>query len=312
MEKADTKFLSEFESKCISEDLSLRRVKKYRYTLSTLSKMLGKPLSKANRKDIERLLIKINQSDYSPHTKKDFRITIKKFWHFLGKDDMVSWVRTTMKRKELPLPRVLTREELLLLVQACKTVRDKALLYSLFESGTRIDELLSVKLSELEFDSYGAIILINNSKTKSRRIRICGQAVDYLKEWVDVNHPTKNQDDRLFPISYPALRKNLKGITKRAGITKRVHFHMFRHGRATELSKSLTEAELDVFMGWEVGSDMARTYVHLSGKDLDKKILQVAGVTKEQKLDEAISRVRVSEPELYRAIMRFVSKEMKK
>jgi len=311
MDKASQKLLSDFESKCVSEDLSETRVRKYRYTVRTISKMLKKPFSVVTRKDLEGLLIRINRSDYSEWTKRDYKVTLRKFWRFLGKEELVSWIKTTMKRNELPLPNLLAREELMQLVQACKTVRDKALLYALFESGARIDELLSVKLCEIEFDSYGAVLLINNSKTKARRLRVCGQAVDYLKEWANVNHPTKQPDSLLFPISYPAMRKNLKNIVKRAGLVKRVHFHMFRHGRATELARELTEAELNVFMGWEQGSNMPRTYVHLSGKDLDKKILQISGIGKEQKVENAMCQIKVKDAELYRALMRFVSKEMK-
>ena len=305
----NSKLIDKFELNCASEGLGKLRIRKYHYTLKTICKMLKKDLDKATKDDLIKFLAYIQNSNYSPHTKRDFKITIKKFFRFMGKEKLVDWIKTTKKKNELPLPKITTREDVLKLIQSCKTVRDKALISVLYESGCRIGELLNLKLSDIEFDSYGSVLIVNG-KTGSRRVRICGKAVDYLKEWVNVNHPTKNPNDRLFPISYRALDKVLKNINDRAKLNKRIHFHMFRHGRATELSSKLTEMELDIFMGWELGSDMPRTYVHLSGKDIEQKILQISGISKDQKIDDALSKIKIKDPELYRALLNFVKKEV--
>jgi integrase len=229
----------------------------------------------------------------------------------LGKENLVSWITTGMKKREFPLPKIITREEMLKLVQACKTIRNKALIYTLFESGARIGELLNLKINEVEFDSYGAVLIINKGKTGSRRIRICGKAAEYLKEWIYVNHPDKKPDSKVFPVTYRALSKALKLIAKKAGLNKRITFHMFRHGRATELASKLTEMELDIFMGWELSSRMPRIYCHLSGKDIEKKILQISGITKEEQVKRALANIKIKKPELFRALVDFVKNELK-
>ncbi|MDI6806991.1 MAG: zinc ribbon domain-containing protein [Candidatus Aenigmarchaeota archaeon] len=58
---------------------------------------------------------------------------------------------------------------------------------------------------------------------------------------------------------------------------------MFRHTRATHLAKHLTEQELKVFFGWTMGSNMPSTYVHLSGQDIEDKILALNGIKKIEK-----------------------------
>ena len=50
---------------------------------------------------------------------------------------------------------------------------------------------------------------------------------------------------------------------------------MLRHGSATENAKFLTDSELKVRHGWTMGSRMASVYVHLSGKDLDDKLVGI-------------------------------------
>jgi hypothetical protein len=72
-------------------------------------------------------------------------------------------------------------------------------------------------------------------------------------------------------------------IAKKAGIKKRVYPHLFRHTRATHLAKHLTEQELKIYFGWTMGSDMPSTYVHLSGKDIEQKILQLSGIVQKEK-----------------------------
>jgi len=304
------KLIKEFELDCMSKGLSKLRIRKYSYTLKKISKLLRKDFTKATEKDIVKLVARIENSNFSPHTKHDYKVAIKRFYKFLGKENLVSWIKTTIKKNELPLPKIITREEVVKLVQACKTVRDKAFFYVLYESGCRIGELLNMKMSDVEFDPYGAILIVHG-KTGSRRIRICGKAVEYLKEWYYVDHPTKDPNSRLFPVSYRGMDKVLKNAAKKAKLGKRVHFHMFRHGRATELASKLTEMELDIFMGWELGSDMPRTYCHLSGKDIEKKILQTYGVTKEQRIEKALSQLQFKKPELFRALVDFVRNELK-
>ncbi|MCK9544965.1 MAG: site-specific integrase, partial [Novosphingobium sp.] len=61
---------------------------------------------------------------------------------------------------------------------------------------------------------------------------------------------------------------------------KKVTPHLFRHSRATFLARHLTEAQLCQHLGWAQGSDMPRTYVHMSGRDTDDAILGLYGKKK--------------------------------
>ena len=109
--------------------------------------------------------------------------------------------------------------------------------------------------------------------------------VSLLAKWLEV-HPRRNNKEALLwvnlstnykkeGLTYQALRINLIKIAEKAGIKKKITPHLFRHSRATHLAKDLTEAEMNVYFGWVQGSDMPATYVHLSGRDVDDKILQL-------------------------------------
>ena len=77
---------------------------------------------------------------------------------------------------------------------------------------------------------------------------------------------------------YSIIRKT----KKRAGITKKIYPHLFRHTRATILASKVAEAPLESQMGWVHGSRQTRTYVHLSLRDQDNAILKAYGI----KVDE--------------------------
>lgn len=95
-------------------------------------------------------------------------------------------------------------------------------------------------------------------------------------------------------ISFYSERLRIKGLQSlmwklksRAGIKKRIHPHLLRHTRLTELAKKLTEQELKIFAGWTPDSKMATQYVHLSGRDIDNSILRINGIVRASQEKEA-------------------------
>ena len=79
-------------------------------------------------------------------------------------------------------------------------------------------------------------------------------------------------------MTYDDVRKALRASSKRAGITKRIYPHLFRHTRASILASRVAEAPLEAQMGWVPGTKQMATYVHLSGKQTDTAILKAYGV----------------------------------
>ena len=69
----------------------------------------------------------------------------------------------------------------------------------------------------------------------------------------------------------------LNVTAQKAYVGKKCNPDLFRHSRATFLSKHLTEAEMKEYFGWTQASDMAAVYVHLSGRDVDSALLRIAG-----------------------------------
>jgi len=146
-----------------------------------------------------------------------------------------------------------------------------------------VGEFLSMKIKNISFDRYGAVIFVHG-KTGYRRIRLVS-SVPYLAEWVNM-HPLNDDPEswlwislsRFSRLSYNSLRTVLRIIAEKAGVKKKVNPHAFRHVRTIHLANHLTEAQMKKFFGWVQDSDMASVYVHLSGRDVDRAILKLYGM----------------------------------
>jgi integrase/recombinase XerD len=287
---ANKRLIQEFIRDCYAEGLSHARVAKYTNLLKQLARRLQKPFRKVTIDDIKALLEEVELADYSAWTKRDYRIGLKRFWRWLAGTEqypeIVSWIKTTLSERSRKHPSdMLNESEIQRLIECANHPRDRALVAVFWETGCRVGELLTMRISS--FKDAGEICYLDVlGKTGPRRIPIVASVPD-LTRWLSF-HPTKGDPSspmwvrlnrRREPevLSYPAFCEILRCLVRKAGTKKRVHPHLFRHSRATFLASRLTEAQMKHFFGWTQGSKMAATYVHLSGRDIQESILELYG-----------------------------------
>lgn len=268
--------------------------------LSRIMKWMRKDFENVEKRDIEALLGRINRMNLSAWTKHNYKRTIKAFWTWLGKSDVVEWIKLTPPSKYKLPDEILDEEEILRMEEACMNLRDKAIVRVLYEGGFRVGEFLAMKIKDVKFDEMGAVVTVDG-KTGMRRVRLVS-SVPALIRWLDV-HPARDDSTAYLWIKtgnsgrgelmdYDNLRMQLKKIAKRAGIKKRVYPHLFRHSRATHLANYLTEAQMCEFFGWVQGSDMPRIYIHLSGRDVDEAILSMYGLGTNEKRTPKVNAIK--------------------
>ena len=121
--------------------------------------------------------------------------------------------------------------------------RNKAMLETLYSCGLRVSELINLKISCLYLD-VGFIRVIGKGD-KERLVPIGSDAIKYIKIYKDdirvhINIK-KEQEDMLFlnrrgsKLSRVMVFLILKDLAKKAGITKNISPHTFRHSFATHL-----------------------------------------------------------------------------
>jgi len=296
-----------------AQDLTKDRQSKYIYTTIQISRRIkNKDFSKLNKNDIENLVGEINNSDYSEWTKRDYKIVIKRLIKYVKEKEgkrfiegryplEVSWINATIKKSRKKLPKeLLTIDDIKKLAEGTLNLRDKAFILFLYESGARIGEVLNIKINDVEPDKYGARVTLFG-KTGARKIRVIASA-PAISNWIK-HHPTKKyRSSWLFcSLNHPNMgdqgqyfyfNKLLRVTKERVNLSKPVNPHHFRHSRATELAKKITEAQLCNYMGWIIGSKEASTYVHLSGRDTEKAILKLHGLAEEETDEDNFSPIK--------------------
>lgn len=247
-----------------------------------------------------------------------YKASLKKFYKWLEKGkykDSVDWIKyDNNPNRKLKPDYIISQEQVDLLIRACDNGRDKAMISLLFDSGIRIGELITLRIQDVAWDTYGMKIVVSG-KTGVRKIRVLGDSVGYVKAWLN-SHPNPfNHDTWLFCglghdirgkdktseiMSHSQIYASFNRIKKRAvklGFPEntRINPHKFRHNVATSLAPKVSESILEKQMGWTLASRMTRVYLHLNDEAVDDAILQAHGVVKEKKaIEERKARLCMS------------------
>lgn len=295
-----------FRDQLAAEDMSPGRQAKYIYTLGRIALMMdGKNFRQANKEDIVQVVGKINNNpNFKDWTKYNYLVIIRRFYKWLRQSDEypkeVKWITPRIKQHKKTMPKkLLTFDDIKKMANATNNLRDRCFILLLYETGARIGEVLGISISDVEQHKYGAKVGLQG-KTGYRKIMVIWSA-PAISNWLQ-QHPHKEKpDSRLFcgignfkkgdRLEYQSFRKVLRKTAAKINLNKPVNPHHFRHSRATELAKKLTEAQLCQYMGWKIGSREAATYVHLSGRDLDSKMLAIHGLEEEEKTEEMMKPI---------------------
>lgn len=281
------------DGELVFENLSEVRRKNYVQRLRVAARWIPDAFLNPGKDDLKKVIIHLNSDGYTESTKATYLKMLKKFYR---KRLPRSKFEKLWENVKIPNPKssvtqadLITEPEMVQILENSKNARDRALFATLYDSGCRIGEILLMQIRNLSFDDYGAVLEVPwAGKTGRRTVRIVGDSVPYLRAWLD-NHPDRNNVDApLFcniadsirgrPMTYDDVRSALQKTIRRAGISKRIHPHLFRHTRASILAGKVPESPLEAQMGWIHGSRQTATYVHLSGKQQDEAILKAMGI----------------------------------
>lgn len=133
-----------------------------------------------------------------------YHVTLKRFYRWLLGDnetypECVKWlkIRSPHRSREKKPESIVSEQELAKMLDATLNPRDKALISLLYDSGCRMSELLTMNRRNLGFDNYGAKIIVSG-KTGVRAVRIVGDSVVYLRDWLNVHPDDQNPNAPLF------------------------------------------------------------------------------------------------------------------
>ena len=251
---------------------------------------------------IDQIVIWINSNpDWKDWTKYTYVGILNNFVIWLNETYNLELVikikRKTPKNAIMP-EYLLTEKELEKLLNSSDDPQTRLFLNIVYESGARIGEILTLKLHNISFNAYGARLSLKG-KTGQRIVPVVWYA-NNLRRFIET-HPLKenpesnlwyfNEGDKILPVSYDVMRLRLGRLCKRIGLKKRVHWHLLRHQRFTEMAKhGLGESNLRKIAGWADDSRVVKTYINLSNVDVENSVLEkMYGIkTNSNKEDETL------------------------
>ena len=209
------------------------------------------------------------------------------FWRWwLARDgrEFPSWLRIKLEKWKPTngASDTLTREEVAKIAGHALNFRDRAWIWTLFNSGCRPGEVYQLRVGDVVPHDEGYIELrVSREKGSAPEpAPVYEDAVPALLAWLNA-HPAR--DDPKAPLwvdlggsrvgkvaTYRAMYKALESAAWRAKIAKPVTAYALRRSRLTMLAKdpAISTSLLEKIAGWVPGSGVAKHYVHLSGRDV--------------------------------------------
>ncbi|MBN1194550.1 MAG: tyrosine-type recombinase/integrase [Methanomicrobiaceae archaeon] len=240
---------------------------------------------------------------FKQNTLHDYILFLKRFYLWMidnGYADVprekVQKIRPPRVDRNTKLPeQLLTKEEIEALIRASLSSRDRALVALLYESGCRIGELARLTWDRIRFDEYGLVLTIDDTKCHQQRYVRLVLAQPYLAAWRQ-DYPHEPTGKHLVfithqhkPLAHGTIYQHLYKLAKRAGITKKVTPHIFRHSRITHLiNQGMKESVIKLMMWGNINTNMFATYAHLSGNDIDQEVLGQYGIVPKETQDDGL------------------------
>jgi integrase/recombinase XerD len=193
----------------------------------------------------------ISELGMTPSSQSRIISGLRSFYKYCLQEQIVSKDPTALletPRLKKSLPDILSFDEIesiiaLIDVSTPEGARNKAIIETLYSCGLRVTELVNLKISCLYFDVE--FIRIIGKGDKERLVPVGGAAIKYInlyKNNTRVHIPVKpGNEDVLFlnrrgrKLSRVMIFMIIKALAKRAGITKNISPHTFRHSFATHL-----------------------------------------------------------------------------
>jgi len=160
------------------------------------------------------------------------------------------------------LPTTLTPDEVGQMINRAENIRDKMLMIFLYYTGFRVSEASHCKVGDVSLEE-GTIKVREGKGSKDRIIAIHATLNRALTQWIGYDNTPDNylfpgQKDR--PLHPRQIYRIVKDTAKRAGISKNVHPHTFRHSIALHLRRSGKDLiTISRFLGHE---DVSTTQIY--------------------------------------------------
>ena len=188
---------------------------------------------------------------------------------FLTNEIMGKVIKIKTPKIPRSIPEVLNKDEIKQLLASAKSDKHLLIIELLYSSGLRLNELINLKIEDLELDNRSGWVR-GGKGGKDRMIILSNSVVKHIKHFCGERKTGYILQGRNGQLSRRAVQKALDEIAKRAKLTKNISPHKLRHSFATHLLEAGTDIRnIQVLLGH---ADLSTTqiYTQVTNKELKK------------------------------------------
>ena len=229
----------------LEDGLSRNTIEAYRADLEQLAAFTGKNLEKTEEKDLYAFLASRKGRASSAARRVS---SIKRFFHYCLRERRIAadpTLRLDPPKRTPRFPKTLSESDVEALLSAPDTssslgARDRAMLETLYATGLRVSELVSLKTFQVNLDA--GVVRVMGKGSKERLVPLGEQAVDAITSYLKQRKASLDKRaDALFVtgrgggMTRQAFWHLIRRYGARAIPGKRLSPHVLRHAFATHL-----------------------------------------------------------------------------
>lgn len=229
-------------------------LKSYETDLKIFTENVVKPAAEITTSEIRMYLAEYEH--LKPSSLSTKLSILKSFFGWLTEEEIIPRDPTRKikpPKKEQRLPKALSIEELEILREKCKSLRERAFLEVFYATGGRLDEVHKLDLQDINWQDMSARVI--GKGDKEREVYLSIRANYHLKRYLasrDDDCPALFVTERkpIRRVGKRQIQREIKNIAARAGIGNKVHPHVLRHTFATlTLNNGAELAEVQQLLG---------------------------------------------------------------
>lgn len=267
MKKED--FLKKIEIELKISKKSNYTVRNYVEANSKFIEFVKKDPDQINQDDL-KLFIADKLIKKSANSEILFLAAIKYAYSKILKTNITEGIERPKKDKKIP--DVLTKQEIMELLNSISNKKSKLMLSMIYACGFRVSELTNLKVSDIHFEEKIGYA----RKAKGKKDRIFN-IPEFLSQELKEQAELQKQNNQEFLFSGPKgglSVRNIEKITRTAlaktGIQKQVHPHTLRHSFATHLLEDGVDIRMIQTMLGHENLDTTAIYTHISSEQIKK------------------------------------------
>src|SRR6266581_1275701 len=252
------------------EDMNMRRFvpdtqREYIRAVKRLAIFLGRSPDTATAEDLRAFQLHLTETGAQPPS-INATVTALRFFFKVTLDRPETTRHLVFVYEPRKLPRVLSPEEMLRLLEAAPGPKHKAALSVAYGAGLRAMEVVALKVCDI--DSKRMLIRVEQGKgRKDRHAMLSPVLLELLRDWWRIARPSAwlfPGRDPLQPMSTRQLNRACHAAADMADIKKRVTPHTLRHSFATHLLEQNTDIRVIQVLLGHAKVDTTALYTHIA------------------------------------------------